>query len=813
MDDTNTNLNNSGSGFSTPNWGQQPVPGEKVPAGPQGPQGAPQGTPGSPTTAGSNEPVVQKDSLVAADLVDSLFNFSTIGTTTITPSTPYTSYSNSPNLRPSTVNDPIIAQKALQLVQNPSPDKVEQMATQYFDNYSQSVDNSLDKEIEETPEYTTNDPQVLALAEKNGVPVKVIIKNILQNQNDTFKELVSDTEKYPKDVADKLTAAHYFPEGRESLSPELKAKLTDLERQVKANVANDLGFSSDWDGLPTIVPDDFKATLMETFDTMFEKLLNEKIQEGSLSESDARTLKAMQAGLATGTPTLKNILAQIQAQMTAQLQAQFGFDVTMQAQLKGDVYYSNVINGDFAQAFIKKAQSWLPDNLSDAQKEALRQYSQNPNDPNIPASIKDLAKQISDQRKMLISAYPDGSSLPEELKGALTNLVEETTTEIIAKYGLDATWKTNMTSLYAPGVDPVGMKVAQNTLNMAQEIYQEALKAGEALPEGPEKDTYLNFLKVIGQALQNLQDTIYSMQAASSNVSKNANRAKLDAQLNDIDKQQRAADKCAEQAAKTRSLGPLGKIFEWLIKIIMMIICFMMGPIGFLIMAFLFVDSIASEATKGKGAVDLMMKGISDALPPGAAFALKLIISLIIAIASANIYLFCMFAFQETKMIQDVTKACGGDKMAQEIAAMVVDMVVQLALMIVVMIFTGGAAVSYVAARMGEVIAKSVAASLKSISKIMLIVRMAMFVVTMSLQITTSSIKVNNSLILANIDMIKGDAEKYSEEIQALITILKKLIAKLLAMLQGAGKDIAAISEQQGKKWSDASQISSDIFS
>lgn len=149
--------------------------------------------------------------------------------------------------------------------------------------------------------------------------------------------------------------------------------------------------------------------------------------------------------------------------------------------------------------------------------------------------------------------------------------------------------------------------------------------------------------------------------------------------------------------------------------------------------------------------------------------------------------------------------------MAQEIAAMVVNMIIQIAIMVVAIIVTGGSATGAIAGKVAEVLAKATKMALETANKVVTIARYAMIIVMTSLQITQQSIKLNNSVVQANMVMIKGDAEKYSEEIQAIIKALTKMIQKLLQLLQGNSESIVTISNFQAKKYNDANVITSDI--
>jgi hypothetical protein len=813
MDDTNTNLNRSGSGFQpTPNWGNQPPPsGENVPDQGGAPTGVPQGTTGTGRTT-TETPVMDEDVVLdvlqqAPQNIDSFLHTTT--------ATPYVTYSNLPSLTPSTINDPNAANQTLRRLQQPNAADLESFAMRYATNMATQGDDtephttgSTDTRLHQMTGVqdstgVTYDPQITARAKKTGVSEETIFKNIQESQNIAFKDIVG---KLPPAQADRLTFAHFVPNHSKLSSDEAK-QLASIEKQVREGVANDFGFSKDFTGVP-VDTDEFLNNLGLQSDDFFEKLINAKIADGSLSESDARTLKAMNAGIATGTPTLKNLLAQLQGLVTTQLQAKFGFDGAYQP--KGDVaFYNNVVNGDFAHTFQKNVDKYT----GKITAEQMAKYEKNPNDPSLPPNIKELASQLVKNRQLILSAYPDFSSLPGDLKADAETIFAETKTETIGKYGLDVTWKPTMTALYAEGVDAKGLAAANSAMDTAREVLDHALKIGNEMPDGPEKTNFLNYLKAIGQALSGLQETIYAMQAAQSGSAKSANKAKLDMQLNDLDKQQKAADKTAEQTKKIRSMGPAGKALDWIIKLIILAFALALGPVAFMMALAYFMDSVVSAAMGSKKTgVQIMFEKIAESIhPDAAAVAVKVLLATVISVMSLNPYLAIQLCLTDSRMIQDMVKVCGGDKMAQEIVAMVVNMIVQIGIMIILMILTGGAATGALVAKVTELLAKSVKIALETASKIVTICRYVMMILMSSLQITQQSIQLNNSVVLSKIDIIKGEAEKYSEEIQAIIKALTKMIQKLLQLLQGNSEGIVSISNFQAKKYSDANVITSDI--
>lgn len=349
---------------------------------------------------------------------------------------------------------------------------------------------------------------------------------------------------------------------------------------------------------------------------------------------------------------------------------------------------------------------------------------------------------------------------------------------------------------------------ALDALAVGTELIDKAKAQGEAMPNGPEKDAYLNFLRLISKALSALQEVVYQMQANQSSTSKTLSRANLDMQLNDLEKQQKAADEVREKTNKFASMGSFGKIFEWIIRIILMILSFALGPLAAVISVAYFASVAVSRALGQKNdPLKQLCITVSKSLPPGAAAVINTMISMAMCSPFLSLYIF----FGDARVLQDTVKAMGGSKMAQEMVAMVVQIIVMLAVLIFVMIITGGAATAATAQVLAGVVQKALEVTATTAEKIVSITRQIVAVTIAAITITADSIKLNNNILLAQIDIIKGESEAYSAIIQGIIAQIKKVIAILFQILQGNSDFVVSISNFQGKKWTDASNVMSNL--
>lgn len=806
---TDTNVNTGGQG--APNWnvsaGAQPrldpATGQPIPnqVGPD--QGMGTGTADVEANVQTEavEELTQDTVTVSSQTDASLYVVGNRAGTTV-----YTASSAHPSLPQSLVNNPQAATQTLQSTINPPKEFIQQTVSNLVNLLPNGVDTDLSPE--ELQAVVTDD-KILELAAETGVSPQVILKNVQTEKNNAFQELVN---KLPPDQANKLTFAYYVPEGAKNLSPELKTLLQQLNGQANQEVAENFKFGSDWPGVE-INSAGFRSQLSQTVDAEFTKLLNAKIDEGGLSASDAAMLRAMHNGMATGTPTLKNLLQQLQTQATAQLQAKYGIDVSYQP--KGDVAaYNNIVNGDFAQTY-QKAIAKYTGTATAEQKALLEKFAANPKDPSIPDNIKQLAKQLADERQLLLQAFPnpDKATIPDALKATAKALIAESISVVVAKYNLDPQWQPTIKTLASPFIDPATMKKATSAMDLATEVFDRAQAFVNGMPESPEKTMYLQYLKIIGRALITIQEAIYGMQATQTKVSTALNRAQLESQLNDIAQQEAAAAEARKKESKMAKMGPLANVMNWIMKIAIIAFGALAGPIGVAIAIAYVTDSIVSEAQgKETTMVQDMFAEIANSMPAGAATVVKALLVTVLSMISLNPLVALNLITQDSKVMETFAKACGADPTEQMWAGLIFSIVVQVAFAFALIYATGGAATAATMSTVIQHVATTFEISTKLATQIVKSSIMAVKVIMASLQIASSGMKLNNALIARELDMIKAKAEAYSEQVQALIAILKKLIQKLLALLEGNADMLVNINTLQGKKWSDASDQTSMIF-
>lgn len=662
---------------------------------------------------------------------------------------------------------------------------------------------------------TVTDPQIIAYAEANGVTPGYVQSNVSMTQSLIFTQQV---QNLPNDIATQLKFA-YNTGTADDLSPELKTIYDGIMSNVSAGVQSDFGFTSDWEPISGESASYIQGVSIE-YDNLVEDGLNDAVSNGTITQDQAETLRTAHYEPSTPvSPELKAILTGIQSQATQTLQTKYGFSSNWQP-APDTASYLLTCDGNFAMTYEDLCNNYIGDDVSADDQALLQAYFANPNDPSIPQRIKDMATQLTNTRAQLLQYFdnPDDPNIPDDVKTIGQSLVAKATASTIATYNLSSDWQPSITTLVAPGVDIVALNGAKNALNSMTEVLDAATERVNAMPDSPTKAIYINFLKQIGQAILDLQEAIGLMQVAKTDASKQAANAKMNSALDNFEIQKEAAEEIKKKEDKMGSAGWLSDMLNWIGNLTMIFVGLCMGPVAFVLAVLYVADKEQAAASGNDSLIQGMFNDISEACEDLGAqggllsSALNFCIAGALSVASCNVFLGVSLFTQDSGFVQDFVGACGGDETQQMICNLVFTIVVEITLVVVMTILTGGvgagAAVGSIIARITEVMNVSV----KVASRLLKAAAIALEVAMSSLQVAASGITLNNNILLAQIDMIKGRADSTAEEIDAMIQLLQKLINKLLEMLNGDASWFTSLSNFNGRKWADASSVLTNLM-
>lgn len=620
--------------------------------------------------------------------------------------------------------------------------------------------------------------EVVARAEALGIPVATLFMSIEKEGIMSFNQQLMNL---PPAEANRLMVAFYEPWAADELSPHLSAMYNQMKSNVSQMVAQNYGITMDWSGL---IDDSYlQQQITNAYDHAFENALSEAVNQGRVSAEDAKSLRLLHYNSDAAPSVPPNLTTQFNAleeSVKQQIQQEYGLKTTEDLHSDSQ-YFSRVLNGAYAAAFIN----------------ALNNHT-----PPLTAA----------QKALILQAFSNPGSASDEIQQLIAELKSKSIANVVATYGLNSDWQPTITTLSPPGTDLSLILKAQAALNSIQErigIANDAL-GNLSNPTTPQV-VFLNFLQVVGEAINKMQDQIYSMQASQSEIEKLMSRMKLDMQLNSVKRQEDAAKKVEEKEGKMGNLGGLGKFLDVVMKVVLVAACLMAGgpaAIG-IALALTIMFMVKPDIQEGamRGITGLMQKAFGDRA--GLIIGALVNIYVATALAGGNPMLLFSLLCDKSGPIQTFVAGCGGDAATQAIAAAVVQGVATVVVAAALMIATGGAS----APALLEAVASFLNVSIESAMLVSKIALVGFQVAIAAMTITRQGVELNNNLLMAQIVMIKAKMEAQAQEIEAIIQVISQLITKLLEILNSHADVLVELGEFQGSKYSQASQLTTEIFS
>jgi hypothetical protein len=348
----------------------------------------------------------------------------------------------------------------------------------------------------------------------------------------------------------------------------------------------------------------------------------------------------------------------------------------------------------------------------------------------------------------------------------------------------------------------VSIKNLQDILDMAGKLLNE-------MPDSPLKQSYVDYLKAVGQALVQFQTYLYQLQSTDSKQQKELSQANLDAALDNIKKQHDAMAKqikAANKAKKKAKLGILGKILTIIqVAFTAMAAAFLSMLPGGQIAAAMLVMSMCDTVAKTYCGDKLGITGrLMEHMPSNVqkAFAVIAVVSMAM----------CPMAFAFGGADMTANWLCSSGLVPEDKAGVVkmgfaiAQMVAQLAITIVMCIIPGGQA-AFVGA-----IANITKTSLMTAEQVLKVVKWVATSINLIVTLTDQSNKIALNVLDMNLKRALGDLEKSQEELTAQIKVIKAAIKKLLESMQQAAGNISQINKDLGRLFKQTSQNLDGLF-
>lgn len=320
------------------------------------------------------------------------------------------------------------------------------------------------------------------------------------------------------------------------------------------------------------------------------------------------------------------------------------------------------------------------------------------------------------------------------------------------------------------------------------------------MPDGSEKDNFLDYMKDISEALTALKEFLYEIQSLDSAKSRELSELTLKMSQDKVEKMTEKLDKMEKSRKKEEANQLAMKIFGWIMAVVSLVLGFLMGgPVGLAIALAFFIDKVVAEVTGKPSLLSQMFKAVQDAIPSeGGKIAATIALTIVLAAAAgpagaATSISIVTVALAESKLVQLIAKNAGANSKDQEIAAMVAMLIIA-----IVGAIAGGA---------GKGLAKAPKALrplMKKFSSLRKVFQNAKLVknVRIAAAATNSVVQAANeftSLSLAlqrrAITLEVGQMDADIEFIDEMMKIIKKLIN---ALLSGQGDMSQLIDDIQG---------------
>lgn len=414
------------------------------------------------------------------------------------------------------------------------------------DQYNQLLDQAIDEQIQARPDKVGDSVNQSLLDKLNGVNGDIVDQSTL----DDLGGVDSNAEK----EMTRLELAFFHPEIAATLTADEKIVLNKIKDEMTQKTAGN-------DALANFTPDSSEVDqkLNDQYDAQYITALNDYATKNNLSGEEMQILQTLHYHPDAQINVSSDITqanAAIEKAALGALSAKYGLPTTMPAGLPAaqTEQYDATVRSNYRylnESYVEAS------GLSDDQKALLRQAINDPNAAGIPDNIKQLALSItSKSQKSIIDTY---GFLPALDKAP-------------------AVW--------------TGSKVSFNAVNYLNDLNKILQTQLQTVKDQGNRVILANFLKLIGEAIDQLQQQIYAMEAQDAEIGKKLNAAMQEIQqaqtkqnLQTMADQKAQQDQIAEKQKKATKVQNIMKI---------------VGPIA---MALTVVATIASLGTLGPLAI------------------------------------------------------------------------------------------------------------------------------------------------------------------------------------------------------------------
>lgn len=438
------------------------------------------------------------------------------------------------------------------------------------------------------------------------------------------------------------------------------------------------------------------------------------------------------------------------------------------------------------------------------------------------AYVKDNSMSESDAKQLSDYVKDPTTAVSTEIKTAGDLIRSQAIAKVISENHLEAVGFVPA----APGTFAAIPPLAKGMIKEMEETFNVGTALVSKMQDGPQKTILLDILKQISSALSNFKSVLYGSQGATTAQAANYSKAKLELALEQIKKNVEAM----HQQAKGPDCGDIvGRIFKFLIGLILLSMAAGMGPAGGPLMAvavMMMVDACAPKLQVFQKVMNGIAMLVAKCMPYLQGDALK-------AFQDIAKMMFMLMAgpfalitagpdlMTASGIIADIAMATGKSKedaeAAQQMAMMIIGAVVTAVVMVVTLVVTLGTAFpALIPEFLGAAAEAMVEIGAQLASSIPKMAAIAMDVADLAMAgftIVDSSFKINNAVIKKNLALLMGKLKAEQALTDAEIQMMVKMIKKLLASLEGSSEAISFVAGVQSHILSNESQAISGLTS
>ncbi|MEX1012460.1 MAG: hypothetical protein WD595_04400 [Waddliaceae bacterium] len=253
--------------------------------------------------------------------------------------------------------------------------------------------------------------------------------------------------------------------------------------------------------------------------------------------------------------------------------------------------------------------------------------------------------------------------------------IQAATAQIQAQYQLNAEWKPSQEAITATTEMTPTVKAGFQAARQLEEMSDLMKQVVDRMPAGPEKDAYINFLKVITEALDGLKQLLFQMQLKDSGLAHKMTRMERDMNIYKIDKEETQRKEIEAAKKKQESKAAKMKIINIVVAVVASVALIAMaavtGPVALMVAMVILASTVHGLAdSKAKGG--FLNQGMAeiDTGSKEADFMIKAGICAAVVASGSGALMGAQLFFTNTTATQDLAKAWGADEMTAQIIAM-----------------------------------------------------------------------------------------------------------------------------------------------